>query len=217
MHCKKNIRTSLTPLLYCCLLANGLAGATVAATYTGTLTAESGTPGSVVVEMLSLPAPSSVTIFTTSYGGGTNLDNTTTSAGGFQPSVTLFDTTGFAVATENGMFSPLNNSWDAYIQDPSVPAGNYFVVMTDQANQVSPAFTGFGNTAPSNFYTFFSGPGGSTFTDAQGNVRTGNYALDVAASSITSSSAPEPATFWLIVPVLASAVCFLRKRKLSVS
>lgn len=216
MNFNKNIRPPLTSLIFSCLLVNTLAGATVAATYTGTLTAESGTPGSVVVEMLNLPTTASVTIFTTSYGGGTNLDNTVTAAGGFQPSVTLFDTTGFAVASENGMFSPLNNSWDAYIQDPSVPAGDYFVILTDQANQVSPAFTGFGNTSPSNFYTFFSGPGGANFTDVQGNARTGNYALDVAAlSSSSPNSVPEPATVGLMGSALLGAVMFLRKRRLS--
>jgi hypothetical protein len=193
-------------------MASGLLGAPISQTYTGTLGAESGTPGSVVVEPLDLTTASSVTIFTTSYGGGTNLNGSMTSAGGLQPNVTLFDTTGFAVATESGMFSPLNNSWDAYILDSDVAAGNYFLILTDQANQVSAAFTGFDGTAPADFYTLFTGPGGSSFTDVEGNARNGNYALNVQATPLASPT-PEPATFWLVVPVLAGALLFVRKRK----
>lgn len=213
MSFKKNMIRMWAPLFYCGVLATGLLGASVSETYTGTLNAESGTSGSVVVESLDLTAASSVTLFTTSYGGGTNLNGTTSSAGGLQPNVTLFNTAGFAIAYENGMFSPLNNSWDAYIQDPDVAAGNYFVILTDQANQLSPAFTGFAGTAPSSFWTLFSGPGGSNFYDVQGNSRTDSYALNIEATPLVTGT-PEPATFWLVIPALAGAMLFVRKRKL---
>src|SRR5581483_2707977 len=164
---------------------------TLPATCTGTLDAESGTSGSVVVESMTLTSPSNVTIFTTSYGGGTNLDGSTTAPGGFQPNVTLFDPTGFAVDTENGTFSPIGHTdpstgWnaDAYINDPNVPAGTYFVILTDLSNMVSASFTGFGSTSPANFYTLFTGNGGTTFQDIQGNSRNGNYALNIEATAL---------------------------------
>lgn len=191
-------------------------------TCSGTLTDESGTPDSVVVESMTLASASNVTIFTTSYGGGTNLDGTMTNPGGFQPNVTLFDTTGFAVATESGMFSPIGNTdpstgWnaDAYLNDPNVAAGTYFVILTDTNNMVSAAFTGFGSTSPANFYTLFTGNGGTTFQDAQGNSRTGNYALNIEATSLSGpgSSTPEPATLWLVVPALAGLTLFVRRRR----
>ncbi len=190
------------------------------ATCTGTLTAESGTAGSVVVESMNLTAASDVTIFTTSYGGGTNLDGTTTPAGGFQPNVTLFDHTGFTLDNSGGVFSPIGHTdpstgWnaDAYMNEPDLAAGNYFVILTDTNNQASVSFNGFGSTSPSNFYTFFNGPGGTTFQDVNGNARNGNYALDIEAMPLSGpgSSTPEPATLWLVIPALAGLVV-LRKR-----
>ena len=211
-------------------LAQGYSGAatcsgmpSLPATCTGTLDAESGTPGSVVVESLTLTSPSAVTLYTTSYGGGTNLDGSTTTHGGFQPNITLFDATGFAVASENGTTSPIanpdpTNGWrgDGYVKDGDVPAGSYYAILTDVNNQVSPAFTGFGSTSPSNFYTFFSGPGGTSFTDSQGFTRNGNYAFNIQATPL-SSATPEPATLWLVLPVFAAAVLFSRRRRNSLS
>lgn len=191
---------------------------TVPATCTGTLDAESGTPGSVVTEGFTLSSPSAVTIYTTSYGGGMNLNGSSTSAGGFQPNITLFDTTGFAVAFENGATSPIANTdpstgWkaDGYIYDPNVAPGSYFAILTDVNNQVSPSFSGFGSTPPSDFYTFFSGPGGTTFEDLQGNTRDGHYALDISA---TTTATPEPATGWLILPALLAGALLARRRRL---
>ncbi len=193
---------------------------TVPATCAGALDAESGTPGSVVVESLTLTAPSAVTIYTTSYGGGTNLDGSTTTSGGFQPNITLFDTTGFAVAFENGSTSPIANpdpanGWrgDGYVSDASVAAGTYYVILTDVNNQVSAAFTGFGSTTPDQFYRFFSGPGGTSFTDSQGFARNGEYSLNINASS--SAATPEPGTLWLVLPVLGVVALIARRRRAS--
>src|SRR6476469_10540767 len=105
------LKGHLTLTLAACIVVLGPAYArastcagtvTLPATCAGTLDAESGTPGSVVVAPFTLSMASAVTIYTTSYGGGPNLDSTTTGPGGFQPSLTLFDTTGFALAYENG-------------------------------------------------------------------------------------------------------------------
>lgn len=192
---------------------------TLPATCTGVLDSESGTPGSVVVEQFTLNSASDVTLFTTSYGGGTNLDGTGTTSGGFQPNLTLFDTSGLAIAFETGMASPIGNTnsatglnLDAYVNDPDVAPGTYYAILTDVNNQVSASFTGFGSTSASNFYTLFSGPGGSSFTDIQGNILNGDYALNLEAASLTSTSAtPEPATLWLVIPAVLG-VALLRRR-----
>jgi len=203
-------------LLLSGLMTTALLAAPISETFTGALDSEANTPGSVIVEPLVVTATSSVTLFTTSYGGGMNLNGTTTPAGGFQPNVTLFSSTGFALAYENGQYSPLNGTWDAYVTDTNLAAGSYFVIMTDQNNQVSASFTGFGGLAPSQFYTLFTGPGGNSYPDVDGNPRDANYALNIQASPL-ASGAPEPATFWLVIPALAGAAFFMRKRKLSLS
>lgn len=220
-NCRSLMFAALVAMLVPSYTKASVCGATVTlpATCTGTLDAESGTPNSIVVEGFTLTTPSAVTIYTTSYGGGNNLDGTTSSPGGFQPNITLFDTTGFALATETGAFSPIanpdpSNGWkgDGYVYDPSVAAGSYYAILTDINNQVSAAFTGFGNTSVANFYTLFSGPGGNSFTDEQGNNRDGNYALNIEATSL-ASAVPEPATFSLILPALAVAFFVIRRRR----
>lgn len=86
----------------------GISGATsLSQTYMGTLSNQA----SVVTKNFTLTSPSDVTIYTTSYGGGTNLAGTATSAGGFQPSLVLFDSAGNYVASEvTAGISPIANS-----------------------------------------------------------------------------------------------------------
>ncbi len=189
----------------------------ISQTYTGTLTSESG-PGSVVLESFSLTTPSEVTIYTTSYGGGINLNGTTTGPGGFQPNITLYNNTGFVVANQSPSFSPIGNTdrstganLDGYLQDTDAPAGMYYVTLTDWQNQMSVTSTGLNTSEAA--YLQFSGPGGASFQDVQGNTRTGNYALNISAMPLGSgpSSVPEPATFLLLIPGFAAIA--LAKRK----
>lgn len=190
----------------------------ISQTYTGTLTSESGS-GSVVLESFSLTSPSEVTIYTTSYGGGMNLNGTTTGPGGFQPNITLYDSTGFVVANQSPSFSPIanpdpTNGWkgDGYLQDTDAAAGTYYVTLTDWQNQMSVTSTGLNVSEAA--YLQFSGPGGTSFQDVQGNTRNGNYALNISAMPLSSgpSSVPEPASFLLVIPALAVLALFNRKR-----
>lgn len=214
---KGKLTSSLALLAFSVLIGAHANASSVAQTYAGTLTSESGA-GSVVLESFTLTSVSDVTIYTTSYGGGTNLDGSTTGPGGFQPNITLYNSTGFVVANQSPSFSPIanpdpSNGWkgDGYLQDTDATAGTYYVTLTDWQNQMSITSTGLDLSTAA--YTQFSGPGGTSFQDVQGNNRTGNYALDI--SSASSSSVPEPATLWLVIPALAAAVMFTRKRRSS--
>lgn len=190
----------------------------ISQTSTGTLTSESGTSGSVVLESFSLTSPSDVTIYTTSYGGGMNLDGSAAGPGGFQPNLTLYNSTGFVVANQSPSFSPTANmdpstglKLDGYLQDTDAPAGTYYVTLTDWQNQMSVTSTGLSLSQAA--YLQFSGPGGTSFQDVQGNTRTGNYALDISAMPLGTSSVPEPGTFAMVIPALVGAILLSRKRK----
>src|ERR1700728_2308181 len=98
---KRKLTWSLGVFALTVLTGANLNASSISETYTGTLTSESGSTGSVVLESFSLTSASEVTIYTTSYGGGTNLSGTSTSAGGFQPSITLYNGTGFVVANQS--------------------------------------------------------------------------------------------------------------------
>src|SRR5579875_2177971 len=217
---KLNGTYALAGALVVGMLVPGLANASsISQTYSGTLDSESGTPGSVVLESFSLTSASEVTIWTTSYGGGMNLDGTTTGPGGFQPNITLYDNTGFVVANQSPSFSPIanpdpTNGWkgDGYLQDPDAPAGTYYVSLTDWQNQMSITATGLNLSTSA--YTQFSGPGGTSFQDVQGNTRNGNYALNILCTPMSgTSSVPEPASFLLVLPALATAALLNRKRR----
>ena len=68
MYLKRKLIWSLGVFAVIVLTAHANASS-ISQTYTGTLSRESGSSGSVVLESFSLTAPSEATIFTTSYGG----------------------------------------------------------------------------------------------------------------------------------------------------
>jgi hypothetical protein len=147
-----------------------------------------------------------------------NLDGSTIGPGGFQPNITLYDSTGFVVANQSPSFSPIANTdpstglnADGYLQDTDAPAGTYYVTLTDWQNQMSVTSTGLNLSEAA--YLQFSGPGGTSFQDVQGNTRTGNYALDISAMPLGTSSVPEPGTLVLMISGLAGALLLFRKRR----
>ena len=172
-------------------------------TNTGTLNSEA----DAVLENFSLSSSTPLTVFTTSYGGGANVDGSTSSAGGFQPNVMLFSSTGSVVAQTSGsdpmgtVDSKTGLLADSYFSDPSVAAGNYILSITN-----------WGTTGdPVNGFTDTFGSGG--FNDVAGNARASNFAVNLSTSATPPSAAPEPASFWLTLPVLAIAALVIRKRQ----
>ncbi|MGH9584071.1 MAG: DVUA0089 family protein [Bryobacteraceae bacterium] len=194
------------------LSASVAGAASLSQTYTGTLATQA-TP---FLQNFTLSSASDVTIYTTSYGGGKNLDGTTTKAGGFQPSLVLFDSSGNYVMSEtypSPMANPdPSNGWalDAYLSDTNTPAGGYTVALTDWQLLQSPSATNL-----SDGFTFNLGSGTNSFVDAQGNSRTGNYAMNISTSPVSGgggmTATPEPATLFLMLPAFALAL-LLRKR-----
>jgi hypothetical protein len=173
----------------------------------GTLSDQAG----VIEENFTLSSSSSLTIFTTSYGGGTNLDGTTTKPGGFEPMISLFDGAGNFVAGED-VTSPIAKTdtstglaLDAYLTDPSAPAGAYIAVLTDWLNQQPPTATNLS----SGFVDL--GSGGSNFVDEQFNARSGSYTVDISAAG-SIAAVPEPATLWMVLPAIAVMAALRRRR-----
>jgi len=174
--------------------------------YTGTLT----NPATVVQENFSLSSPGDVSVFTTSYGGGKNLDGTTAPAGGFQPNVTLYKSDGtyvdsqWATPPSSANADPATKlTLDSYLAESSLSAGSYIVTLTNWDTQQPVTATNLSDGFVA---------GSSNFNDVQGNTRTGFYALNIATPSGPISATPEPASFWLVLPGLAGAAFLLRKR-----
>jgi uncharacterized protein (TIGR03437 family) len=118
--------------------------------------------------------PGTVLIRTWSYAGGVNSTGARIEAGGFDPSLSLFDSTGLLLATnrdggcDNVAADPVTNwCWDAFIAAP-LPKGTYQLVLTESENMpLGPyladpfVYDGTGNftaaagiTAPAGFWDF---------------------------------------------------------------
>ena len=135
------------------------------------------------------------TIRTWSYAGGTNAAGLSIPAGGFDPTISIFDSNGDTVAVNQdggcGLVAAdatTQSCWDAYLA-ASLPAGNYRVVLTQSVNAPASGhladgfyFDGAGN--------FTQAPTGSApgFWDFYPNQRTSAFALDILAAA--SSTAP---------------------------
>ena len=87
---------SAPPSIHAGTVTHDLGTLTRAVTGTGSFTTQS----EVLEEDFSVAAPTNLTAFTTSYGGGANLNGTVSKVGGFEPSLTLYAGAGAFVAQE---------------------------------------------------------------------------------------------------------------------
>lgn len=212
---------SLTALTLTLFSAQQLPAVTVIPGNLGTLTSAMTTTGTLanqgtaLEETFSLSSASNLKIYTSSYGGGMNADGSTATSGGFMPALVLYDSAGNYVAGET-FPSPIGKMdaktglvGDSYLSADHMAAGSYILTLADFQVQQSA-------TAMNLSDGFINYGGGTSFTDVQGNLRTGNYALNLTASGMPTTT-PEPATFFLVIPTLLGVVTLVKRRRLSVS
>lgn len=178
--------------------------------FTGTFAADD----DVQLFNFSVGAASAVTLVTKSYAGGTLADGTVISAGGFDPILALFDSTGLLIDdNDDGSFPDVGidpvtgEQYDTFLQ-LVLGAGDYTVAVSQFDNfatgpNLSNGFDLTGNT------TFTSGFGCSNgqFCDITGDNRTNAWAFDVlnvnSASTPGGPAVPEPSTVLLFGTGLA--------------
>jgi hypothetical protein len=147
-------------------------------------------------------APSTVTLLTYSYAGGTNSAGTSIARGGFDPILALFDSAGVRIAEndDGGSNVPADPAtgahFDTFLQ-LALAAGSYTVSVMQFDNfsigpNLSNGFTEGGNT---NFTASF-GCSQGFFCDVSGGPppsdnRDGHWAFDVL--NVASASTPTPA------------------------
>jgi hypothetical protein len=144
---------------------------------------------------------SRVTIKSLSYAGGTQADGTVVSAGGFDPILSLFDSTGNLLGSNDDDGSVPSDpttgmSFDAFLKSILNP-GSYTVAVTQFYN--FPAGTnlsqGFRHQGDPTFTSTYNCSAG-IFCDSKGNSRTNLWAVDVLSINepIPPTSVPEPST-----------------------
>lgn len=167
------------------LLLCGIAMPCVAAPITSAFTGSFSDPNDVLLQIISITAPSTLTIQTWGYGGGVNGDGQNIPSGGFDPVVTLFDPAGdFVNDNDDGQCPPGNalngNCFDSTLSAFVSSLGTYTVALT-----VSPNFSS-GITLADGFLGIgdFNGMGTT-------------YAMDITVDSV--NSVPEPSGLTLLI------------------
>ena len=174
--------------------------ASIMQTYTGplpvTITGTLPDQGTALEQTFTLPSdgsPFNLTIFTTSYEDG-----------GFQPNLFLFDDMGDFISAGIPAGSPDPTTGlvgDTRLMVSNLPSGTYIVAITDFLLNQSLTAMGLEDGFTLNYGD------GTTFVDANGNTRTGDFSLTIQAAPI-----PEPSTLWLAGPIVAWLGLRARKR-----
>src|SRR5215831_7915985 len=196
------------------VLSSAICYATAIVSTTGSFTADD----DQVFFNFSLLAPTTVTMQTWSFAGGTNATGQVIAPGGFFPVLSLFDATGSQplLASDTGGTAPSNCGvrnidpvtgfcLDSYLS-LSLAAGSYSLYLTQFDNlPIGPDLSnGFLQQGNGNF------TGGPFFLNAgTGFQRTGNWAVDITTAA--APAVPEPSTaavtiFGLSIFTLISAL-----------
>ncbi len=174
----------------------------------------------------SVGAPSTVTLKTYSYAGGTNAAGSVFSAGGFDPILAVFDSTGAFIADNDDGSPPdvgidpfTGSAYDTFLET-TLSAGNYTVAVTQYDNffngglgdNISLGFLHEGN--PNFTFDFGYGPY-AMFNDVDGTERTANWAFDILNVESATQDVPEPTTLaiWGLFGACGAAVAARRRRR----
>lgn len=162
----------------------------------------------------SLSSAQTLDFYTTSYGGGTNADGTTTAAGGFDPILTLFNGTGNEIAGNDDPANLTSHFGPAVNTDPTTASaydssfsetlgpGQYFLAVSEYNNfagskgfnsDASPNGSGgtlfnYAQAGRGNFTGPRFGTPGQSFIDANGDQRTANFTYNIAAAPVPEAS-----------------------------
>lgn len=165
----------------------------------------------------SVSAPGTVTLQTFGYAGGTNGAGSLIGSGGFDPTISLFDSSGVLLLYQDDDTPECNvvaadpvtgECFDVYLTT-TLAVGSYLAVITQFDNYANgPNLSdGFTQDGAGNFTAAFGCEPG-IFCDVDADARTGAFALDITTPSAV---VPVPAAAWLFAGGIA-ALARLRRR-----
>lgn len=199
------------------------AGFAASFSFTGTFTQDDQS----VIFLFTAPTASTV-VETWSYAGGVNAAGDPISAGGFDPVLSVFDAAGGLIASS--VLEATNDDGAGVAIDPSTgaafdslifltgldPGGEYALVLTESDNlPIGPTYgDGFTQTGQGNFTAVEFPCGGSAFCDANLDLRTGSWAVDIVnvGTAGENGAIPEPASISLAAMGIALLVAFRRRK-----
>lgn len=180
-----------------------------------------GADDDVLLFNFSVGTTSTVTVRSYSYAGGTQANGNVIAAGGFDPILALFNSSGVLIdqqddAGDDG-FGDLVNAdpvtgqrWDTYFQAP-LDTGSYTVAVSQYNNFAGSTLAeGFERQGEPNFTASFGCTNGQ-FCDASGSNRINAWAFDVLNVD-QAVVIPVPATLPLMLSALAGLGLLNRRR-----
>jgi hypothetical protein len=194
--------------------------------FTGSL--DPNNPNDVYLATITLSSASDLIVQSWGYGGssgapgGTNAAGTVITSGGFDTYLSLFSGTGptatFVASNDDGGCGPASPdpASGGYCEDSrldltDLAAGSYTIALTLPFNYSIAENYGYGDLGDG-----FINLQGSYYDDATGEVRTPNFAFDVTADGLTSttttSATPEPSSIALLATGITLAAEHLRRR-----
>lgn len=197
----KGFRGVLTFVLVSFLAGIGVAQA-ANFSFTGTLTRDD----DVQLFTFVVGAPSTVTLLTYSYAGGTNAAGIAIPDGGFDPILALFDNTGTLITQNDdgvppdvGIDPTTGSAFDTFLQT-TLTTGTYTVSVM-QFDNFATSLTladGFARQGDGNFTGVVFGPGSGSFFDFFGFQRTNAWAFDILNVQEATQVVPEPSILALV-------------------
>ncbi len=197
-------------------LASTAIGDSVDYSFTGSFTQDD----DVQLFSFTVDSISTVTLFTLSYAGGTNADGSIISAGGFDPNLSLFDSSGLLIYQNDdgtppdvGIDMDVFLAFDTFLQIVLTP-GTFTVAISQYGNFAN------GPTLGDGFSRDGQGNFAGGFIDYFDNPRTNEWAFDIlnvegayAQHEYPETPVPEPSTLTLLgFGILAGGV-FRKKFK----
>jgi hypothetical protein len=168
-------------------------------------------------------APSTVTLRTYSYAGGTQADGTVVARGGFDPILSLFNSAGSQINSndDGGSLVPADSvtgrTYDTFLQS-ILGVGNYTVAVSQYDNRAGSNLSdAFSRAGQGNFTPALAGAicTANKFCDvssiAAGNARTGAWAFDVL--NVDQASTPAIPTPALLPGLIGLGATAWRKRR----
>ncbi len=172
-------------------------------------------------------SPGSVILYTTSYGGGPNVNGTSSGPGGFDTILTLFDSTGTFIDQNDDNAQSIADpttgaTFDAELQD-TLAAGTYQVALTEYDNfsngNLSDGFAedGQGNFTGTDFGS--ADQAGLGFIDVTQAQRTSFFNLNIGNGTLVAA-VPEASTtvsFGLLLALGLGGFALAAKKKKSMA